>query len=89
VAYQPLTSNWRVGFGGFNQSFASLGEALSVVSRSSRWKLADLSQLDPDSRYYIEFSYKLDTSQLPSPMQIGLGNQGEWSLGVERTLRLE
>jgi hypothetical protein len=89
VAYQPLTSNWRVGFGGFNQTFASLGEALSVVSRSSRWKLAELSQLDPDSRHYVEFSYKLDTTQLPSPMQIGLGNQSEWSLGVERTLRVE
>ncbi len=47
VAYQPLTSNWRVGFGGFNQSFASLGEALSVVSRSSRWKLAELSLARP------------------------------------------
>ncbi len=89
VAYQPLTSNWRVGFGGFNQTFASLGEALSVVSRSSRWKVADLSQLDPDSRHYIDFSYKLDTTQLPSPMQIGLGNQGEWSLSVERTLGVE
>ena len=27
VAYQPLTSTWRVGFGGFNQSFQTLGEA--------------------------------------------------------------
>ena len=31
VAYQPLTSTWRVGFGGFNQSFQTLGEALSVL----------------------------------------------------------
>jgi len=89
VAYQPLTSNWRVGFGGFNQTFASLGEALSVVSRSSRWKVTELSQLDPDSRHYIDFSYGLDTTQLPSPMQIGLGGQSDWSIGVERTLRVD
>lgn len=89
VAYQPLTSNWRVGFGGFNQSFQSLAEALAVVSRSSRWKVAELSQLDPDSKHYLEFSYRLDNSQLPSPMQLGLGGQAEWVLGVERTLRLE
>ena len=74
VAYQPLTSTWRVGFGGFNQNFQSLGEALAVVSRSSRWKVAELAQLDPDSRYYLEFSYRLDNTQLPSPMQIGLGS---------------
>ena len=89
VAYQPLTSTWRVGFGGFNQNFSSLAEALSVVSRSSRWKLAELAQLDPDSRHYLEFSYRLDNSQLPSPMQIGMGGQGDWVLGVERSLRLE
>jgi hypothetical protein len=89
VAYQPLTSTWRVGFGGFNQSFQTLAEALTVVSRSSRWKVADLSQLDPDSKYYLEFSYRLDSSQLPSPMQLGLGSQAEWVLGVERSLRVD
>ena len=89
VAYQPLTSTWRVGFGGFNQSFQTLGEALAVVSRSSRWKVAELSQLDADSKHYLEFSWRLDNSQLPSPMQLGLGSQAEWVLGVERTLRLD
>jgi hypothetical protein len=48
-----------------------------------------LSQLDPDSRYSIDFSWRLDTTQLPSPMQIGLTGQADWTLGVERTLRLE
>ena len=89
VAYQPLTSNWRVGFGGFNQSFQSLIEALAAVSRSARWKVAELSQLDAESRHYLEFSWRLDNSQLPSPMQLGLGGQAEWVLGVERTLRLD
>jgi len=89
VAYQPLTSTWRVGFGGFNQSFQSLDEALTVVSRSTRWKLADLPQLDSESKYYLEFSYRLDSSQLPSPLQLGLGSQAEWVLGVERSLRLD
>jgi hypothetical protein len=89
VAYQPLTSTWRVGFGGFNQNFASLDEALAVVSRSSRWKVVDLAQLDPESKHYLEFRYRLDNSQLPSPMQLGLGSQAEWVMGVERTLRLD
>ena len=89
VAYQPLTSTWRVGFGGFNQTYQTLTEALASVSRSSRWKVIDLSQIDPELRHYLEFSYRLDTSQLPSPLQIGLGGQAEWVMGVERTLRLE
>ncbi|MDE2369634.1 MAG: DUF4390 domain-containing protein [Burkholderiales bacterium] len=92
VAYQPLTGNWRVGLGGLNQTFATLGEALTSASRSASWKLADLSQLDLDKSYYIEFSYKLDTSQLPGPMQFGLNGltgQGDWAVGVSRVFKVE
>lgn len=92
VAYQPLTGNWRVGLGGLNQTYATLTEALTAASRSAGWKLADLAQLDPDQSYYIEFSYRLDTTQLPGPMQFGLtglGGQGEWSVGASRVLKIE
>ena len=89
LAFQPLTSTWRVGFGGLNQTHATLQEALASVSRLSGWKVADLTQVDPDSRHYVEFSFKLDTTQLPGPMQIGLTTQADWTLGLERTLRLE
>lgn len=89
VAYQPLTGFWRVGLGGLNQTYPTLPDAMAAVTRSAGWKVADAAQLDPDSRYYLEFSYRLDNSQLPSPMQIGLGGQADWSIGVERTLRVE
>ena len=89
LAYQPLTSTWRVGLGGLNQAYPTLSEALSAVSSIPGWRLVDLPQLDPDSRYAIEFSYRLDTTQLPSPMQIGLGGQAEWDIGIERLLRLD
>ena len=89
LAYQPLTNSWRVGFGGLNQTYPSLSEALSVVSRAVRWRLADLAQIDPDKNHYLEFSYRLDTTQLPSPMQIGLGGPSGWSVGVDKVQRLE
>jgi hypothetical protein len=89
IAYQPLTSTWRVGLGGLNQSLPTLNEALAAVSRSAGWKLAEAAQIDPDNSYTVEFSYRLDTTQLPGPMQFGLGGPGDWALGAERTLRLE
>ncbi|HLL12628.1 MAG TPA: DUF4390 domain-containing protein [Rubrivivax sp.] len=89
IAYQPLTGAWRVGLGGLNQTYGSLAEALAIASRSAGWKLADLPALDPDLSYYIEFSYRLDTSQLPGPMQFGLGGQGDWAVGTSRTLRVD
>jgi hypothetical protein len=59
------------------------------MSRVGRWRIADGSRIEADERYYIEFSWSLDTTQLPRPMQIGIGGQAEWALGVERTLALE
>jgi len=89
VAFQPLTATWRVSLAGLNQSFPTLHEALSAASSSAGWRLAEPNQLDPDKSYYVQFSYRLDTSQLPGPMQFGLGGGGEWSVGVSREIRVE
>lgn len=89
LAYQPLTSTWRVGMGGLNPSFPSLDDALASVSRAAGWRVADVdlvSQLSPRDRHYVDFEYRLDTSQLPGPMQIGLTAQDDWNLVVQRRL---
>ena len=85
IAYQPLTSNYRVSFGGLSQTYPSRAEALAAVRRSVRWRIADPGQIEEGSRHYLEFSFRLDTSQLPRPMQIGIGGQADWTLAVERT----
>lgn len=87
VSYQPLTASWRLSLGGLAQSFPTLSEALAPMSRVSGWQLADLDRLEAGERYYVEFSWRLDNSQLPQPMQIDLGS--DWKLGIERTLRVE
>lgn len=91
LSYQPLTSNWRISQGGLGQSFATLDDALSTMTRSAGWRIAEAREVEPDGRYYVEFSWRLDTAQLPRPMQIGLGGVGgasDWTLGVERSVRL-
>lgn len=87
LAYQPLTANWRLSTGGLSQGYGSLAEALAPLSRVSGWPLLEGEKLEAGERYYVEFSFKLDNSQLPQPMQIDLG--GDWKLGVERSLRVE
>jgi hypothetical protein len=87
LSYQPLTSSWRVSLGGLSQNFNSLSEALAPLSRVSGWRLLDGDKLEPGERHYLEFSFHLDNSQLPRPMQIDLGT--DWKLGIERSLRLE
>ncbi len=89
LAYRPLTSDWRVSLGGLSQTYSTMAEALAIVSRSGNWKLVDMAQLDGDKSFYVEFSYRLDTTQLPGPMQFGLGGQSDWALGASRTLKVE
>jgi hypothetical protein len=86
IVYQPLTATYRVTFdGGLSQNYASREEAFAVISHASRWKIAEGAQIQEGSHHYVEFSYRLDTSQLPRPMQIGIGGQADWTMSVQRT----
>ncbi|HEY9023899.1 MAG TPA: DUF4390 domain-containing protein [Burkholderiaceae bacterium] len=89
LSYQPLTSAWRVSLGAFSQSYPSLEEALTAVTRIAHWRIADSGVNDPSEKTYVEFKFELDSSQLPRPMQLDLAAQAEWHLGVERTIPVE
>ena len=88
IVYQPLTATYRVTFGGLSQNYISRDEAFAAISRGSRWKVAEAGQIDDGSHHYLEFSYRLDTSLLPRPMQIGIGGQADWSLSVQRQQKI-
>ncbi len=89
IVFQPLTSTYRVTFdGGLSQNYPTRAEAFAAISRSARWKIAEGPQIDENSRQYLEFSFKLDTSQLPRPMQIGIGGEKDWAMSVQRTQKI-
>jgi Domain of unknown function (DUF4390) len=99
LVFQPLTRRWRLNVssepisgtglaGSISQSFETLPEALDVIRRQSGWKVAEMSDIDPEARQYIAYRFKLDMSQLPRPFQIAAGNQAEWNLVVTRQWRL-
>lgn len=102
LAYQPLTRRWRlnvasgrisnVGLGmALNQNFESLPDALAAVQRLSRWKIADVSDIDLEQNHLVDFRFRLDVSQLPRPLQIGTLGQTDWDISASsiRPLLLE
>lgn len=98
LSYQPLTRRWRVVIGNspigqtglaLGQTFDSRDEALAVVQRISGWKIADPGEVENDQRYTVSLRFRLDTSQLPRPFQIGVVGQAEWNLTAARSLRLD
>ncbi|PTT89648.1 DUF4390 domain-containing protein [Pelomonas sp. HMWF004] len=82
LSWQPLTRQYRVSNGGLHQAFATLDEALTVLRGQSAWRIAEPKDIDDSGSYYLEFSYRLDVTQLPRPMQIGL--QSGFALSVEQ-----
>ena len=87
VTYQPLTRQWRLSIGAFTRNYASLEETLDVLRRSTRWRIGDRPSGDAD-QHYVDFGFRLDTKELPRPLQIGMGNQDTWDLELERQVQL-
>jgi hypothetical protein len=97
LSYQPLTRRWRlvtsnapIGSSGLalGQNFDSRDEALAAIQRISHWKIADAADIDPESRYNVDFSFRLDVSQLPRPIQIGAVGHSDWSISATKDVRL-
>jgi Domain of unknown function (DUF4390) len=72
---------------GIPQYFDTLAEAMSKVQRINRWRIVELTDLDPDALHTLELSFKLDVSQLPRPFQIGLIGQNDWDISASKSIR--
>lgn len=99
LAFHPLTQRWRLnsssdsaahlGFGaGIVQTYDSLSDALKSVQRISRWKVAELADIDPDSPHTLTFRFRLDLTQLPRPFQLGVAGQADWNVSAVRSTRV-
>ncbi len=93
LTYQPLTRRWRLNVGSgkisnaglgvaLSQNFDSLNDALVAIQRLSRWKIAEMADLNLAYNHSLEFSFRLDVSQLPRPLQIGTLGQSDWIISV-------
>ncbi len=99
ISYQALTRRWRVlpwtesgaatGLGvQLPQTYETLTEALSIAQRIYNWRVAPSSELG-DGTYAMQLRYRLDISQLPKPLQIGLLGQGDWSINASARQRFQ
>lgn len=89
IVFQPLTFTYRVTFAGLSQTYATRAEAFAAMRRGVRWRIASDRRVGDGTGVYVEFNFRLDTSLLPRPMQIGIGDQPDWALAVEHLARLE
>lgn len=99
LSYQPLTRRWRLvqsptpfapsGLGvSLGQNFDTLSDALASMERIARWKIAEEGQIEEGVPYLVNFQFRLDTSQLPRPLQIGAVGRSGWTLVLSHSTQL-
>lgn len=100
LAYQPLTRRWRVTVthdgaaaeaghpNALHQNLDSLADALAVVKRVSRWRIASPRELGSGEKTRVEFEFRLDAGLLPRPLQLGKGDTDDWGVVYRQILPL-
>ena len=82
LSYSPLTRQYRLSRGGLSQSFDSLKDALDVLKNIHQWRVSSRPSIDTPDNYEANVRIKLDTTQLPLPLQVTIGDN-DWDISSE------
>ncbi len=79
VSYSVMTGRYRIARGALFQNFASLEEALNMLTRQSSTVIpAEL--LNTKDSYMAAARLRLDIAQLPKPLQVNALTDSDWTL---------
>ena len=80
LSYNALTLQYRLSFGNLHQNFDTLEEALAVLGRVRQRSVFTRAEVDSERVYIAALRLRLDTSQLPKPLQINALGSRDWNL---------
>jgi Domain of unknown function (DUF4390) len=83
IAYHALTRQYRISTGSLYQSYATLGEALSVLKNVRNWNVLEKAQVQRGQKYEAGVRMRLDLTQLPKPFQVNALTNREWTLASD------
>jgi hypothetical protein len=83
LSYNALTRQYRLGVGNLYQNYATLPEALEVMSRLRRRQEVEPGAVSRGATYTAAIRLRLDTSQLPKPFQISALGSREWTISSD------
>jgi len=80
LSFVPVTRMYRLNLGSSYETFPSLADALHALSHVHAMPASDRVALHRGQRYEASITLRLDTSQLPKPLQIETLSSREWQL---------
>ena len=82
LSYSPLTRQYRLSRGGLSQSFDSLKDAMDFLKKVHQRRVYSRPSNDTPDDYEANVRVKLDTTQLPLPLQVTIGDN-DWDISSE------
>jgi hypothetical protein len=83
LSYNALTRQYRVSFGNLNQNSDTLEEALAVIGQVRQPAVFTREDVNTGAVYIAALRLRLDTSQLPKPLQINALGSRDWNLSSD------
>jgi hypothetical protein len=83
LSYNALTRQYRLAFGSLHQSFDTVAEALAVLGRVRFAPAVRFPEVEPGAVYLAALRLRLDTSELPKPLQIDALGSRDWNLSSD------
>jgi hypothetical protein len=80
LSYHALTRQYELKVNSQHKTFSSFAEAKDELVRLRDWKVADRSLLKKRQTYVAALRMRLDTSQLPKPLQVNALASKDWTL---------
>ena len=84
ISYTPLLRQYRLSVGNVYQNFTTFEEVTRVLSKLRGVAIADHNAINTkDSAFQASVRLRLDTAQLPKPLQLNAIASRDWSLSSD------
>lgn len=83
LSYHALTRQYRLSTGALHQNYATLDEALRVMSHLRNWQVLDKGEVKADQTYLAGLRLRLDLTQMPKTFQVSALANRDWDLSSD------
>lgn len=80
LSYHALTRQYRLSTGVLHQSYATLDEALHIMSRLRNWQVLEKGEVKAVQAYRAGLRMRLDLTQMPKTFQVSALSNKDWDL---------
>ncbi len=80
LSYHALTRQYRLSTGALHQTYATLDEALRILSHLRNWQVVEKGEVRADQTYLAGLRIRLDLSQMPKTFQVSALANRDWNL---------